>query len=121
MKINSNTTSQEVKEKMMTAIGSMTSIGGFSLDSEPSTKRVIPNDSEYWIRRVCHHATVKERDEKEVMDIISDVLRKEEQERTEDIQQQDGDCFETALNGSRIFLETKNKVLNKVMTPSRKK
>lgn len=61
-----------------------------------------------------NHATVRERDEKDIMDKINESLKKEEEYRTMGVcAKQEGDCFDMALKGSKTFLESQGHILKK--------
>lgn len=68
-----------------------------------------------------NHATVRERDQKDIMDKINESLKQEEEYRTRNVcKQQDGDCFDMALKDSKRFLESQGHVLKKTMDFKRK-
>lgn len=68
-----------------------------------------------------NHATVRERDEKDIMDKINESLKKEEEYRTRGVcAKQDGDCFDMALKGSKAFLESQGHTLKKTFDLNRK-
>lgn len=67
------------------------------------------------------HATVRERDEKEIINQIGESLKKEEEYRTRGVfEKQDGDCFDMALKGSKAFLESHGHTLKKTFDLKRK-
>lgn len=99
MKINSSTTSNEIDAKIVEGMDSM------------SSKDIV------W----SSHATIKDRDESEVMNVINASLKREAEYRTKgEARQQEGSCFDMALKGSKIFLEAQGHVFKKTLDPKRK-
>ncbi len=67
------------------------------------------------------HATVRERDENEIMNITNEFLKHENERRTNgDCEQQEGSCFDMALKGSKRFLEAKGYTLKKTRNNSKR-
>lgn len=67
------------------------------------------------------HATVRDCDEKEIMNQIDESLKKDEEYRTRGVcSKQGGDCFDMALKGSKAFLESQGHTLKKTFDLKRK-